>query len=256
MNFAETFPHQVVIQENKPAMYADICDVEFYAIGKMTTSWAILEHSMMFAAIQLAKQYKSPAVKDSAPLPIVRKLIKLIMPATHMTTIPRDFTTLPFETRFRVFRILIKSVPAGPARARLENIASRIASVQAERHDFTHGIWDWNATSPTKIRVDHIRKKGRWRHKQYDSEAMLNFAKRIAQINFELCYREGLEQFYEAKAQSGNYMSRRFMIDISGVETRDPTLRFSNVPLPSEIRHALDRLVVEQGDSMNDGSEG
>src|SRR5207248_11534975 len=95
----------------------------------------------------------------------------------------------------------------------------------------------------------------RRRRKQYDSKAMLNFSERIAQINFELCYLEGLEQFHEAKAQSGSYMSRRFIIDISGVETRDPTLRFSNVPPPAELRDALDRLVADGG-SMNDGKEG
>ena len=83
MKFGETFPHQVIIAD-KPALYADISDAELYAIGKMTTSWAILEHSMMFAAIQLAKQYKPPTVKDFAALSIVQKLLKLIPPATRM----------------------------------------------------------------------------------------------------------------------------------------------------------------------------
>jgi hypothetical protein len=43
------------------------------------------------------------------------------------------------------------------------------------------------------------------------------------------------------------YMSRRFIIDVSGIETRDPTLRFSNVPPPPQIREALDRLGAEHG---------
>jgi hypothetical protein len=247
MSFAETFPHQVIVGDGKPALYADISDAEFYAIGKMTASWAILEHAMMAMALRLAKECMPPTSKGFATLPILRKLMKLTTPAKHKPAFPKNFTTLSFETRFRVFRNLIKLVPAGPAKARLENIASRIANVQAERHDFTHGIWDWSATTPAKITIDHVRKKGRRRHKAYDSEAMLSFAERIAQINFELCYSEGLEQFYAAQAQAGGYMSRRFIIDISGIETRDPTLRFSNIPPPPQIREALDRLVAEQG---------
>ena len=56
MSFAETFPHQVIVGDGKPALYADISDAEFYAIGKMTTSWAILEHAMMATALRLGKK--------------------------------------------------------------------------------------------------------------------------------------------------------------------------------------------------------
>jgi hypothetical protein len=259
MNFAETFPHQVVISDDKPALYADISDAEFYAIGKITASWAILEHSMMYAAITLATKHKPPPTKGFAALPIVRKLLKFVMPAPRPAAIPHNYPTLPFERRLRVFGSVIASIPIGPARTRLENIASRIANVQAERHDFTHGIWDWAASTPTKITVDHVRKNGRRRHKHYDSEAMLKLAERVAQINFELCYPQGLEQFYEAKAQAGGYMSRRFIIDVSGIETRDPTLRLANVLPPPEIREALDRLIsgvwrgVERPDLVDHG---
>src|SRR6516162_3277177 len=245
MNFAKTFPHKVVEGGDKPAMYADISDAEVYAIGKMTTSWAILEHLMMSPAIQLAAEYKPPMAKGFSNLPIVRGLVNLILP-TLRPAVPKNLRTLPFEARSRIFRNLIKSVPE-PKRARIEHIASRIANAQAERHDFTHGIWDWTMTVPTKITVDHARKKGRRRYKQYDSEALLKFAERIAQINFDLCYPEGLGQFHNALAQAGGYMSRSDLIEITGMDTRDPTLGRSRVPLRPEISKALDRFYAEHG---------
>jgi hypothetical protein len=238
--------YKVAIGGDKPALYADVSDAECYAIGKMTTSWAILEHSMMTAAIQLAEKYKPPMGKGFMTLPIVRRLANLILP-TLRPAVPKNFATLPFEARFRVFRNLIKSVPTGTARARMENIASRIANVQAERHDFTHGIWDWTTTVPTKVTVDHARKKGRRRHKQYDSAAFLKFAERIAQINFDLRYPDGLKQFEEAQAQVGYSINRRFLIEITGMETDDPTLGPSNVSLRPEISEAYHRLVAEHG---------
>jgi hypothetical protein len=240
-------PHQVKMGDKAepPALYADISDAEFYAIGKMTTSWAILEHLMMATATQLAKEAKPPASNGVATLPIIGTVVRLI--AQAKPALPKNFSTLPFETRFRVFQNLIKAMPAGPAKARLDKIASRIANVQAERHDFTHGLWDWSAGTPAKITVDHVRKKGRRRHKKYDSASILQLAERIAQLNFDLCYPEGTEQFFAAKAQIGCYMSRRFLMHISGEEIHDPTLRLPNTPLPPEIREALDRLVAEQG---------
>src|SRR6202030_3886114 len=99
MSFAETFPHQVIVGDGKPALYADISEAEFYAIGKMTTSWAILEHAMMATALRLGKECKAPTSKGFAALPIVWKLIKLATPAKHKPAIPKNFTTLSFETR-------------------------------------------------------------------------------------------------------------------------------------------------------------
>src|SRR5271163_1185101 len=144
----------------------------------MTTSWAILEHAMTFTALWLAKEYNPPTPNGFAAC-ARRILLNLLPRARHGQALPKNFAALPFETRLRVFQKFTKLVTPGQGKARLENIASRIANAQAERHDFTHGIWGWSTAAPSKITVDHLRKKGRRRHKKYDSEAMLNFAERI-----------------------------------------------------------------------------
>jgi hypothetical protein len=46
--------------------------------------------------------------------------------------------------------------------------------------------------------------------------------------------------------------SRRFIVDVSGLETRDPTLRLANVPPPLEIHEALDRLIAEHVGASKD----
>jgi hypothetical protein len=247
-----TFPHQVAIPTDEaelPALYADISDAEFYAIGKMTTSWAILEHSMLATAQHLEAEVARVSTGTSRS--IVGKVMSRIFRSRRPLRLPKNFSTMPFEMRFRIFQNLIKALPAGPTRDRLGKLASRIANVQAERHDFTHGLWDWSAASPAKITVDHVRKKGRRRHKKYDSTSMLQFAERIAQINFELCYPKGIEQFWAAKTQAGGYMSRRFLASISRGEIADPTLRFSDAPLPPEIKETLDRLAAERASAAS-----
>jgi hypothetical protein len=234
------FPHEVLLPTDAstlPGLYADISEAECFAIGRMTTGWAILEHAMMATAIRIATEV--------APATRLIRLLRMIGLARHPSPIPKNFANLSFETRFRVFRQVIKSMPAEPAKQRLGNIASRIANFQAERNDLTHGLWNWTAASPGKITVDHVRKRGRRRHKRYDSESMLEFADRIAQVNFALCYPGGAEEFFERKAQSGGYMSRRFLASISSEDLSDPTLGMPNAPLPPELQAAYDRLMAE-----------
>ena len=72
------FRHIVAIGAGKPALYADVSEAETYAIGKMTTGWAILEHLMMNVAIRFASRYNQK--------------------------LPPHFITLPFDKRFQSFR--------------------------------------------------------------------------------------------------------------------------------------------------------
>jgi hypothetical protein len=166
------FRHIVAIGAGKPALYADVSEAETYAIGKMTTGWAILEHSMMSVTITLARRYKQ--------------------------TLPANFLTLPFGKRFESFRQMTGVVKSPGTKKHFESVASRIANVQAERHDFTHGLWDWNYKAPHKVTVDHVRKKGR-KYKNYDFHAILGIATRIAEINFDLLYPRGVDQYQKAR---------------------------------------------------------
>ncbi|HKN77388.1 MAG TPA: hypothetical protein VJW94_19580 [Candidatus Acidoferrum sp.] len=212
------FRHIVAIGDGKPALYADISEAESYAIGKMTTGWAILEHLMMVVTITKAKTYKQP--------------------------LPPNFLTIPFDVRFKIFRQMVSLVKARRGKAHLENVVSRIANVQAERHDFTRGIWDWDYKAPHKVKVDHARKKGRT-YKKYDSDAILGIARRIAEINFDLLYPRGINQFYMASARAvtrtGFSMSRKFAVAISGAESKDPSL--TEWPaVPPELQEAMAKL--------------
>jgi hypothetical protein len=212
------FRHIVAIGAEKPALYADVSEAETYAIGKMTTGWAILEHSMMSVTITLARRYKQ--------------------------ALPANFLTLPFGKRFESFRNMIGLVKSPGTKKHFESVASRIANVQAERHDFTHGLWDWDYKAPHKVTVDHARKKGR-RYKNYDFHAILDIATRIAEINFDLLYPRGVDQYQKAHARAiartGFYISRKFAVAISGAESKDLSLTRWEMP-PPQLQDAMAKL--------------
>ncbi len=199
-------------------MYADISDAETYAIGKMTTGWAILEHSMMLVTIRLARRYKQ--------------------------ILPADFLVLPFAMRFKSFRKMVGLIKSPRTKKHFENVTSRIANVQAERQDFTHGLWNWDYKAPHKVSVGHVRKKGRIYNK-YDFHAILSIATRIAEINFDLCYPRGINQAQKAHgnavARTGFSMSRKFAVAISGAESKDLSLT-SWPELPPELQDAMAKL--------------
>ena len=211
------FTHIVAIGEGKPALYADISEAETYGIGKMTTGWAILEHSMMLVTIKLARRYKQ--------------------------TLPPNFLVLPFDMRFKGFRKMVGLIKSPRTKKHFENVTSRIANVQAERQDFTHGLWNWDYKTPHKVLVSHVRMKKRI-YKRYDSDVILSIATRIAEINFDLCYLRGINQYEKAHVSAVDRvgsMSRKFVVAISGAESKDLSLTSWPVP-PPELQDALANL--------------
>lgn len=112
-----TFPHQVSIADSEaPALYADISDAEFYAIGKMTTSWAILEHSMMATTRRLASEVEPRSGGRPLARSVVGQMVSWMLPARRPVTLRKNFVTMPFEDRFRIFQRLVKKLPAGRRR--------------------------------------------------------------------------------------------------------------------------------------------
>jgi hypothetical protein len=199
-----SFSSQVMIglDGRSHAVFADLSEAEFFWVGQMTCSWAMLENLMM------------GITKDAA--------------AFYGQSLPDNFETLPFKKRFTLFQEIMVHIKPEEVRKPLENVISRIAGVQEERHDFTHGTWEWNYEAPHKVTVDHARKKGH-QNKKYDADSIRAIATRIAEINFVLTFPLGKDQFYAQQAKRGNSMSRRFAIQFTGAQTNDPTLTYEQI---------------------------
>lgn len=201
---ALSFPFQVMIglDGRNHAVFADLSEAEFFWVGQMTCSWAMLENLMMDITKTAATFYDQ--------------------------SLPNDFEKMPFKTRFKLFQEMIVHIKPEELRKPLENVIGRIAGVQEERHDFTHGTWAWNYEAPQKVKVDHARKKGH-QNKKYDADGIRAIAMRIAEINFVLSFPLGKDQFYAQQAERGISMSRMFAIQSTGAQTNDRTLTYEHL---------------------------
>jgi hypothetical protein len=144
---------------------------------------------------------------------------------------------------------MIVHIKPDEVRKPLENVVGRIAGVQEERHDFTHGTWEWNYEAPHKVKVDHARKKGH-QNKKYDADGIRAIATRIAEINFVLSFPLGKDQFYAEQAERGSLMSRRFAIQFKGAQTNDPTLTYEHL-VSGEIKDAYTKAVAATSETQD-----
>jgi hypothetical protein len=99
-----SFSSQVMIglDGNNHAVFADLSEAEFFWVGQMTCSWAMLENLMM------------GITKDAA--------------AFYEQSLPDNFETLPFKKRFTLFQEMIVHIKPEEVRKPLENVVGRIAA--------------------------------------------------------------------------------------------------------------------------------
>jgi hypothetical protein len=206
------------------AVFADLSEAEFFWVGQMTCSWAMLEDLMMGITKTAAAFYEQ--------------------------SLPDNCETLPFKKRFTLFQEMIVHIKPEEVRKPLENVIGRIAGVQEERHDFTHGTWEWNYQAPHKVKVDHARKKGH-QNKKYDADGIRAIATRIAEINFVLSFPLGEDQFYAQEAERGSSMSRRYAIQFTGAQTNDPTLTYEHL-VSEEIKDVYTKAVAATSETQDD----
>lgn len=196
------------LQKQQPlALYPDISEYEMYAIGKMTASWALLESQIIKITLEL---------EEHSP---------------H--TLPSDFVeNNTLQKTLKEFKTLIKLIDNPKLKRILESILKRVNNLKTQRHMLTHGIFTWEIKNPEKINVQTPKKKQQPQH--FDANKIEILARKIAELNFEIMYPQGEEQFYTARAKTEYGISRSFAILVTGADSSDPTLKLPPVKKKSK----------------------
>lgn len=197
------------LQKQEPlALYPDISELEMYAIGKMTASWALLESQIIKITLELAEH--SP----------------------H--TLPSDFVeNNTLQKTLKEFKTLIMLIEK-PAELKIipGNILRRVNNLKTQRHMLTHGLFSWDIKSPEKIKVQSPKAKQQPEH--FDAIKIEKLARKIAELNFEIMYPQGEKQYYKEMVKTGHSMSRGFAIRATGAVSNDPTLKLPTVKTNSQ----------------------
>jgi hypothetical protein len=154
------------------------------AIGWITTHWAILEHYLLYQTVEMAAARGAEAASDAFNLSLSR--------------------------RFKAWLAEVRLLPDSPRKTQLEKLSGKIANCEDRRHKTIHGLWAWDMADPDKLKTFSERPRVGFEI-DIDLDGLVKLAQEIGEINFVLAYPNGLEDFYEEKAQAGSYISRSFL---------------------------------------------
>src|SRR5262249_43529712 len=117
-----TFP----LDGKPPHVTPDLTQDEVTAVGYVTTQWAFLEHVILVDTIRLAHKLK--------------------------IQVPNDASNLSFTRRLRAWRTLVQqSRQRKSTKERLLKLASQFANAENKGHQITHGLWQWQVSSPHRL---------------------------------------------------------------------------------------------------------
>lgn len=193
------------LKKDKHRIESDLVEAEYYAIGYVTVAWAILEHNIFLITFGLAEEAGIP--------------------------LPEDAKSNSFIKRLRTFRLIVNETLSKKHVKNLNQIADLIGSIEINRHRIIHGLWEWDPSKPEKLKVLSFRPPYEF-EEPFDVDKLMNFGKRVNEINFQLLYPGGkdqaMEDWIESVVERGGCVSRELLLEISGKEIASPHLRPPN----------------------------
>lgn len=202
------------VQGGKDKVFPDISDEEMFAIGRVTVSWAYLEHAILDDCLQIAD--------------------------AHRVSLSPDAFGVPLKPRLRVWRDLIKKYRKGERRDRLLKIISSIENAQRSRNQITHGLWSWEYGRADRVTAKSY--KPRFEFTQpFDFTKLLKLSDTLGEINFELMYPKGRIQAMKALAARPIGMSREFALMMTG-KRKMPRLPRTSAALPKALDEAIAKI--------------
>lgn len=200
-------------------MHPDLLEREIFAIGYVGVQWSFLEHLILLETTDLAYKAKEK--------------------------FPDEAISLSFKRRLRCWRDLIKRKAPTKSQERLLGLASRIGSIERSRHRITHGIWEWEAKRPDKLRASSIRPPHEF-DEPFDFDKLIGIGEKIGELCFEILYPKGREQAWKdvikARTKGGSYVSREARLMLTGKGHLLPPALRTEPPEDPEAKAFIERL--------------
>ncbi len=196
----------------KCKLFPDISDKEMFAIGRVTVSWAYLEHAILDDCARMAD--------------------------AHHVDLPEEAFVVALMPRLRVWREMITKYRRGKPRERLLKIISRIANAQQARNQITHGLWSWDYGSADRVTAKSYKPNFAFAQ-TFEFTKLMKLSETLGEINFELKYPQGENQAMKALAERPYGMSRGFALAMTG--KGDP----SRPPLSPEDEEKVAALLAK-----------
>jgi hypothetical protein len=167
-----------------------LSDRELLAIGQIIVQWGALEH-------EIFNQLLLTFDEDTAPGP------------------PEVLRNFQLARRIELWKERV--IDAAPQeRAEVLTLQlEEIVRLKDARDALVHGMWHWSVGDLTTISTVRVRKE-QVITTHFTAEALEDFGRRLADINFKIRYPGGVEEFAGARAEQGSGFSRMGLALLTG----------------------------------------
>ncbi len=180
----------------------ELSERELLCIGHIVAQWGALEHEVFCQTLQTFD-----------------KRAKIL---------PKEMNNMQFSEVLEKWKERVVDQCNGDEKKNLEEQYALIHHYHDYRNALVHGMWDWDTTSPDRIKTTRIRRKEAI-STHFTAADLEDFFLEVAKINFNIRYPRGTEDLAEM-INRGGYIGRFTVSMLSGhpvAAERMPTLKLT-----------------------------
>jgi hypothetical protein len=162
------------------AHYVELSEIELSCIGHIVAQWGALECEIFLQTLQtFGKQAQA---------------------------LPKVMNNMQFSGVLELWKERVVDQCNGEKKKNLEKQHSLIHHYHDYRNALVHGMWEWDRSSPAKIKTTRIRKT-ELISTHFTASDLQDFSLAVAKINFNIRYPRGDEDLAEL-INKGGYIGR------------------------------------------------
>jgi hypothetical protein len=162
------------------AHYVELSELELSCIGHIVAQWGALEYEIFLQTLQTFGE--------------------------HAQVLPKVMNNTQFSGVLELWKERVVDQCNGEKKKNLEKQYSLIHHYHDYRNALVHGMWDWDRSSPAKIKTMRIRKT-EVISTHFTASDLQDFSLAVARINFNIRYPRGHEDLVEL-INKGGYIGR------------------------------------------------
>ena len=166
----------------------ELSERELLCIGHIIAQWGALEHEIFCQTLQTFE--------------------------VHTQTLPKEMNNMQFSEVLEKWKERVVDQRNGEKKKNLEKQYALIRHYHDYRNALVHGMWNWDTTSPDRIKTTRIRRK-EVISTHFTAADLEHFSLEVAKINFNIRYPRGTEDL-EEMINRGGYISRFTVSMLSG----------------------------------------
>ena len=169
----------------------ELSDKEVHFIGQIVIHWGAIEYEVFTQTLTAYEYIGQPRV------------------------LPKAMNNLQFTEILDLWKEQVIAKAKPKVARTLQDQYNEIVRLKSYRDALVHGHWDWSATNLSQVSTVRVRKNDVITTR-FTADDLMNFADRLASVNFKLRFPRGPLDAARKRGADGFYISRRALAMFTG----------------------------------------